>query len=388
MWLLEKSVKDAIETAVSSGFVPTAQQQADFMARAFADGNSGGPRLLAVAGDKAEIAITGVLTGAPNFFAWLFGGDNTTYSDIIAAVAAANQDPSIKTIDYRIDSPGGEFDGLFQTIEAMNQVKKPTRVVGVNKVASAAYAIAAQADTIEAANAATRFGSVGVVATFGVSDDVVEITSSNAPKKRPDVRTEEGKAVVREQLDAMERVFMEAIAGGRGTTVEKIIADYGQGGMLLAGDAMKRGMIDTIAKPALAVVSPAKSTTADGGKRGTKAMDLKELKAQHPEIYAAAVQEGVNQERERVTGHIIMGEASGHMKLAMECIQDGSGFNPVINAKYNAAAMNKGDRGNRASDEQDVEAAVNGKQVKKGDDVSKEDAFAAAVLAEMGVSNV
>lgn len=388
MWLLEQSVKDAIETAVSSGFVPTAQQQADFMARAFADGNSGGPRLLAVAGDKAEIAITGVLTGAPNFFAWLFGGGNTTYSDIIAAVAAANQDPSIKTIDYRIDSPGGEFDGLFQTIEAMNQVKKPTRVVGVNKVASAAYAIAAQGDTIEASNAATRFGSVGVVATFGVSDEIVEITSSNAPKKRPDVRTEEGKAVVREQLDAMERVFMEAIAGGRGTTVEKIIADFGQGGMLLAGDAMKRGMIDTIAKPALAVVNPAKSTTADGGKRGMKAMDLKELKAQHPEIYAAAVQEGVSQERDRVTAHLVMGEASGDVKTAIGAIKDGSGMTATLQAQYLAAGMNKADRGNRASDEQDVENAVDGKQKNKGSDVKAEDAFADAVCKELGVSNV
>lgn len=385
MWLLEKSVRDSIESAMRSGFKPNAQQEADFSARLFQSQADGGSRILSVAGDQAEIEIKGALTSAPNFFAALFGGGNTTYGEINAAIAAAEANPEVKKIAYAIDSPGGEFDGMFSTIEAMRRVTKPTKVIGINKVASAAFAIASQADTIEAENAATRFGSVGVVAGFFVDESVVEITSSNAPKKRPDVTTPEGKAVVVEQLDAMERVFMEAIATGRKTTVDKIIANYGQGATVLAGEALSRGMIDSVAKPALAVVKAAKPNTAPGGNRSKTAMDLKELKAQHPETYAAAVQEGISQERDRVSAHLVMGDASGDMKTAIGAIKDGSQMTATLSATYLAAGMNRSDRNARAADETTIAAATTAAAAGKGSEgVDPQEAFATAVLAQMG----
>lgn len=388
MWLLEKSVRDAIEAATRSGYVPNAVQEADFSARLFQSTADGGSRILTIAGDQAEIAIKGVLTGSPNFFAMLFGGGNTTYGEINAAIAAAEADPTVKGINYAIDSPGGEFDGMFSTIETMRRVTKPTKAIGVNKVASAAYAIATQADTIEAENAATRFGSVGVVGTFVLDEQVVEITSSNAPKKRPDVTTAEGRAVVVEQLDAMERVFMDAIASGRKTTVEKIIADFGQGATVLAGEALSRGMIDAVAKPALAVVKAAKPNTAPGGNRSKTAMDLKELKAQHPETYAAAVQEGINQERDRVSAHLVMGEASGDMKTAVGAVKDGSNMTATLQAQYLAAGMNRADRSARVDDEKAAADALAAAEKGKGSEkADPKEAFAALVLEQMGEVN-
>ena len=53
--------------------------------------------------------------------------------------------------------------------------------------ASAAFALAAQTDEIDAANGATRFGSIGILATFNVSENIIEIASTKAPKKNPDV---------------------------------------------------------------------------------------------------------------------------------------------------------------------------------------------------------
>src|SRR5688572_10535595 len=78
------------------------------------------PRNLTVAGSTAQIAIEGVLTKKPDFFALFFGGGNTTYSTIRQALATAEMDPTIKDVVLHIDSPGGSVDGLFETLDAIH----------------------------------------------------------------------------------------------------------------------------------------------------------------------------------------------------------------------------------------------------------------------------
>ena len=59
-------------------------------------------------------------------------------------------------------------------------------------------------------------------------------------------------------VDGLDELFAEAIADGRGTTIEKVNADFGQGATLLADEAVKRGMIDSIAgSPLQSVKTPA-----------------------------------------------------------------------------------------------------------------------------------
>jgi ClpP class serine protease len=150
-----------------------------------------------------------------------------------------------------IDSPGGQVDGLFETIAAIDAFKatgKPLKVRASN-AQSAAYALAAAAGRIEATSPASSFGSIGVAAAFVVSDKVVSVTSTDAPNKRPDVATDAGRAIVREQLDAIHELFVGAIAKGRGTTAAAVNKEFGRGATVLAGEARRRGMIDAI-KPA------------------------------------------------------------------------------------------------------------------------------------------
>jgi ClpP class serine protease len=91
------------------------------------------------------------------------------------------------------------------------------------------------------------FGSIGIAASFLVDESIVEIASTEAPKKRPDVSTAEGKAIVREELDAIHEVFVEAIARGRSTTTTNVNRNFGRGAIVLARDAKRAGMIDSIA---------------------------------------------------------------------------------------------------------------------------------------------
>lgn len=388
MWLLEASVRQAIQQAQKAGFMPSAEQQAQFDAR-FGNGDvsANDNRLLTVAGNSAEISVKGVITKAPSFMAMLFGGGNTTYPEIIAAIAAAEQDSAISDITFAIDSPGGHFDGLFDTLAAIQAAKKPTKAVISNVGASAAFAIATQADEVVASNIAARIGSVGVVATFFNDENEISVTSTEAPKKRPDITTEEGIAMVREELDAMHEIFVDAIAEGRDTTADKVNADFGQGATVLANEALKRGMIDAVAAPSLKAVKSTKTTTANSGNQPeANNMDLKQLQAQHPETYAAAVQQGATEERDRVTAHLTMGNASGDMKTACSAIEDGSAMTATLQATYMTAGMNRSDVTTRQGEDAEANAGDNANAQEENGDQGSD--VASLIESKLGLGDV
>lgn len=358
-WLIASNTYQKMMQAIDAGIVIDAEQQREFTASAMALSSGDGSRILTTAGNIAQIDVSGVLTDSPDIFARIFGGGNTTYGEVIAALASADADPEITEAVLAIDSPGGTVDGLFDTLAAVQAFSKPIKAVVSNVAASAAFALAAQADTIEATNPMARFGSVGVAMTIFVSDHEVTITSTDAPRKRPDVTTPEGVEMVREELDGLHNVFAEGIATGRGTDVDTVNAKFGQGATLVAADALKRGMIDRVQKTSLQSVKTPTTATAVAAPEASK-MDLATLKAQHPETYAAAMQDGATGERDRVSAHLIMGEQSGDMTTAMAAIKEGSEMTAALQATYMAAGMNRNDTTQRGDDDAAAGAATSG----------------------------
>jgi ClpP class serine protease len=369
MWLLESNTRKLILAAEREGYSPSSDQLAAFNAGAdIADGS----RILNITGDTATINVKGVLTNAPSFMAMLFGGGNTVYSEIVNAISIAENDENVKNITLDVDSPGGHIDGLFQAMEALQAADKPITGVVRNQAASAAYMLISQSDDIVAAHEAARVGSIGVVQTFFTDDDEVTITSSKAPKKRPDVNTDEGRSVVVEQLDALHDLFVSQIAQGRGVSVDTVNTDFGQGAMLLADTAKRKGMIDSIGGtlkkgttgPAVtdhfegAQASANKNKNRDKilkqDKEGGKSMDMIQLKAEHPALHAEVVAEGEAKERDRVLAHLKMGEAYGAMDTALKAVTEGSDFTHAITAEYMAAGAKKKDGDQRADDNIDL----------------------------------
>lgn len=399
MWLIKQEVANEMQRAAKAGFAPSPEAQAQFMEAS----SGGGERLTSVVGGVAEISITGALTPGPSFAAWLFGGGNTSYADIRDALAAADADPSVKRIVLNIDSPGGRVAGFFETVDAIRSVAKPLSVRS-SMACSAAYGLASAAGKIEATSEAAEFGSIGVAVTYMVWDDEVDITSSEAPEKRPDLKTEEGKAVVRKHLDQVHDLFVSRIAEGRskatGGTVDaaKINADYGRGSVMLASAAKRAGLIDklpkdggkragpsaehapvAIAASATAHTSPSPATERDdekptsapptpAAKQRDTPMNEDELKAQHPGLHAAIVatakkagaDEALTAERDRVGAHVAMGEASGDMKTALEAIASGDAMTQTLQAKYMAAGLNRADRQSRQTETDAADEAVDG----------------------------
>jgi len=378
-WALTRDVADRMQHAQETGNVPTLAQQVEYETAYRAD-NANGPRILSVKGSTADIQVTGILTGAPDLLAKWFGGGNTTYSEIRAALAAAETDQSVKTVNLQISSPGGEASSEWlATMDAIAASSKPTTASVGTMAASAAFGIASQANKITAQNKMSMVGSIGVVTSRRLDSSVVTITSTDAPLKRPDVSTEDGQAAVRTELDAMHNIFAGTVAKGRGVSVEAVNTKFGRGGMLLAADAVAVGMIDSVK----AVNHP---LTADNtGTQGVQIMDLAQLKAEHPAVFLLAVAEGISAERDRVNAHLVMGEASASMPLALKAVAEGTAMTETLRAQYFAAGLNVRDGANRAAESAAAAVALDGANKGGGDAVSDEDTIAALVAQQLGL---
>lgn len=334
MWLLLESVRREMDAARKAGFVLSDEQVTELKVASRDNGK------MQIVGREAVIPVEGVLTEKRDWFAAWFGGGNTTYPDIKQAIAEANGSPEIDGITMVYGyTPGGNVTGLFPTMDAIRDSSKPVKAVVRSGAMSAAYGLASQAGELVADNRGTMLGSVGVAMdTFvytGGGVEEVSIASTEAPDKRPNLLTEEGKAVVRKELDAIHEPFVESIAAGRKTTAKKVNANFGRGAVVLAEQALESGMIDSIGLP------QTQSATAAATTKEVGSMDLKTLMAEHPAVYAEAVEVGKAEERDRVGAHLKMAEASGDMDTAVKAIGDGSGMTATLLATYSAAGMNR-----------------------------------------------
>lgn len=350
LWLLSQDVFEAMQEARAKHSPTVAELEAHEQTYALSDEDT--PRIMSVAGDTAAIQINGVLTDQPDFFARFWGGGNTTYSEIIKSVAMAEMDPAIKTIQLKVNSPGGHAStGWLEAMQAIAGASKPVEALVGDMAASAAYGLVSQAGTITAQNKLSKVGSVGAAMTMFVDEDVVTVTSTNAPDKRPDPKTEEGKSIIRELLDATETIFIDTIATGRDTTAADVRKNFGRGALVFAANAIEKGMIDGM----LEAKQPASS-----GKTKTEAsnMDLNELKAKHPDLYAQAASAGVvtalQTERDRVNAHLAVGEASGDMETTLAAIKSGEGYTDLVKAKHDAFKMKASAATDRNLDEEDL----------------------------------
>ena len=340
----------------------------------------------------------------------LFGGGNTTYPDITAGIASAVNDESVEEIIFAIDSPGGVVDGLFDMIKTIAAIDKPTTALIVNKATSAAFAIAAQTDRIVATNEAALVGSIGIAVEMVVREDRVAIASRKAPRKRPDPATAEGVAIVQDELDPIHTLFVEAISRGRAkaldteVTTETVNEKYGEGAILTAREALTVSMIDEVSERTPGTIAaPDSGIEADDvtiGQLNTNEeqggiMDLKELKAQHPDVYAAVLAEGkeqgVIQERDRVTAHLTYGSGMNAMDIAVEAIKEGKEVTAAIQAEYNVAGLAKKDVENTQTDEEVTAEALAAVEAEAKADGAEEKVHAAVteeLLANVDTADV
>jgi ClpP class serine protease len=241
-------------------------------------------------GDVAVLPVNGPIFRRANMFTEVSGA---TSIDLLARdFASAVASPDVRAIVLEIDSPGGEVTGVNAFADQIFAArgKKPIVAYVDGCGASAAYWIASAADEI-VLDATARVGSIGVVQSVpnpnAATADEIEIVSSQSPNKRPDVTTDEGRAVIRANVDALADVFIGAVARNRGVTPEKVASDFGKGGMAVGAAAVSAGLADRLGSMEGVIASLnarpfGQTTAATAASKRTSMLDKNAPKANDP----------------------------------------------------------------------------------------------------------
>lgn len=196
----------------------------------------------------AIIPITGPIFRYADWFVEMCGGATT--ESLAMDLRTAVENSGVRAVLLEIDSPGGEAKGIAELaaqIRAATATKPIVAYIGGDGC-SAAYWLASAASEIVMAPTATA-GSIGTVMGYPRKRDdprSVEFVSSQSPDKRPDIDTDQGRAVIQRTVDDLTTVFVAAVAEYRGATVETVLSNFGRGGYMVGARAVAAGLADRI----------------------------------------------------------------------------------------------------------------------------------------------
>lgn len=199
----------------------------------------------------ATIPIVGPIFRYGDFFTRICGG--ATVDSIATDFNETLHNPAIRAIILDVNSPGGEVDGIAELADMIYAARgeKPIIAYVGYLGASAAYFLAAAADEIVIADQ-SLLGSIGVIASMPDpesprgSGKMLTFRSRQSPRKNPSPASEEGRTQIQDMLDQMCEVFVEKVALYRGTSVETVLSDYGQGGVFVGRHAVDAGLADRL----------------------------------------------------------------------------------------------------------------------------------------------
>lgn len=265
-------------------------------------------RSVTTRGNVAIVPVVGPIFRYANLFTDISGA--TSLEVLAQDFTAALENPNIASIVLNIDSPGGQAAGISEFAQMVRTANKPVVAYVDGQAASAAYWIASAADKIITSKTA-ELGSIGAVVAINQGNDkgVIEIVSSQSPKKRPDVSTDEGRAQIQSRIDSFAQVFIEDVAANRGISVDTVLADFGQGDMRMGAEAVRLGMADKIStlENVLSdlLANPSKKGATMTATSGTPAAEMpvitrEYLAEHHADILSAVAGEAAGAERQRI----------------------------------------------------------------------------------------
>jgi signal peptide peptidase SppA len=170
---------------------------------------------------------------------------------------AAIANPEVKAVVFNVDSPGGTVSGVPEMAEEIFEARsqKPIIAVANTMAASAAYWLASAASRV----VVTPSGSVGSIGVFAMHIDQskmlddfgLKVTLISAGKYKVEGNsfqhiTEEAYAQIQKEVNDVYGDFISDVAKFRGTDIERVLNDFGQGRMVRAKDAVKLNMADSI----------------------------------------------------------------------------------------------------------------------------------------------
>jgi signal peptide peptidase SppA len=173
-----------------------------------------------------------------------------------SAINKMANDPNIRGIMIRIESPGGTVAGtkeLADTIK-MARSKKPIMAYCSDLCASAAYWIASQCQTIDA-NATSLVGSIGTYCVvtdsskaaekIGLKVHVVRAGEYKGAGTPGTEITDSNLAEFDRTVQGLNMFFLDAVSDGRSMPIAKV-SELADGRIHLAEEAKSNGLIDNV----------------------------------------------------------------------------------------------------------------------------------------------
>ena len=203
---------------------------------------------------NAIIRVYDYLSYRFDFWAYLFAG-NTAYEDIRVQFQKALADPSVKSVIFDINSPGGEAAGLFDLADEIYQARgtKPVYAVFNENGFSAAYAIASAADKRYISRTGSA-GSVGVVAMHvdqsGWDEKIgLKYTPIFAGARKVDFSphaplSSEAQSLAQEDGNATYDIFVNTVARNLGMSADAVQAT--EAGIFQGKKAVDAGFADYV----------------------------------------------------------------------------------------------------------------------------------------------
>ncbi len=174
----------------------------------------------------------------------------------IKLIHTYRDDPSVKAIVLRIDTPGGSVAPVQEIFTELEKIEKPIVASMGGSAASGGYYIACAADTI-VANPGTLTGSIGVIMQFtrmkglydkvGLEHQVVksgQFKDTGSPFRE---LTEQERAVLQATVDDVYNQFVDAIFAARGNLLTRAeVVELADGRIFSGKQALESKLIDQL----------------------------------------------------------------------------------------------------------------------------------------------
>ena len=205
----------------------------------------------------AVIEIDGSIVSGSHSSNFLFGGKSTGSNDIAKTVRQINQDPTIKGVILRVNSPGGSLmaaDHMYEVIGTLKEHGKLVYTSMGNSAASGGYYVSMNSDKIYA-SPSTLTGSIGVISSYmnfyhlqealGIKNHILK-TGKYMDLYSPNKQiTDDDKRVLQTYQDDFYQFFVSKLIENRDLTEDEAF-DVAQGQVFSGMEAQKLKLVDDI----------------------------------------------------------------------------------------------------------------------------------------------
>ena len=252
VWLGSQQAYDVVAnlvTALASGEIHSRYTDEDM---GFADRN------YEITGDgTAVLELKGSFINAslPPFIERLFGVRG--YASMQRDFEALAQDPEVKRVILDVDSGGGATSGIYDTIQALTDLRavKSVATYSSNFMCSAAYWIGSSVDMVGTSPmcASGNIGAMlihtehsGSLQQNGVKATIIRSRPNKGLGTSVEPLSHEARVELESHVNFIHDKFVEQVSANRRISVETLESGISDGKVFFAQDAKKNGLIDIV----------------------------------------------------------------------------------------------------------------------------------------------